>query len=52
MNNWSMDLPRLQLQVGSRLITVQVASTAAQRSTGLTGYRHMPATPQRSSASG
>jgi len=37
-----LDLPRLQLQAGLHLITVQVASTAAQRSTGLMWRRSMP----------
>jgi len=37
-----LDLPRLQLQAGLHLITVQVASTAAQRNTGLMWRRSMP----------
>ena len=38
-----LDLPRLQLQAGLHLITVQVASTPAQRNTGLMWRRTMPA---------
>jgi len=36
-----LDLPRLQLQAGLHLITVQVASTPAQRNTGLMWRRSM-----------
>ncbi|WP_052467473.1 DUF192 domain-containing protein [Serpentinimonas raichei] len=36
------DLPRLQLQAGLHLLTVQVASTPAQRNTGLMWRRSMP----------
>jgi len=38
-----LDLPRLQLQAGLHLITVQVASTPAQRNIGLMWRRTMPA---------
>ncbi|MDO8317837.1 DUF192 domain-containing protein [Rhodoferax sp.] len=37
-----LDLPRLQLQAGLHLIAVQVASTPAQRNTGLMWRRSMP----------